>query len=573
MSEKDSTNRELLRQLDNLRARAVESEAAASEQKAARRAAVRERDQFEALLDLMTDGVYITNLDHDMQYANPALIRAFGPLAGKKCYQYLHNRGVACPWCENEQLEIAEPICREFTFEATGKTYDLTEMVLQNPDGSRSKIAVFHDITELKRALTELGEHKEHLEEMVRERTEHLEQVRKTLAAEVVERKRAEQKATENARILDALFEDTVTPLVILDREFNFARVNAAYADACGRDISEFAGWNHFEMYPSDAKVIFETVVETKQSFEATARPFEFADHPEWGVTYWDWTLVPLLDDQGEVEYLVYSLKDVTQRVRAMTALEEVQEELRAYAARVESAREDERKRIGAELHDDLGQDLALLKLELAQLRDWISSRSRSALRKELIQRTEEVIATLDKSVSTLRHISTELFPAVLHKFGLVEAIQWQAREFQKRTGIACVPVFSDDAIELDAGTSTAMFRIVQEALTNVARHAGATRVVIRAHPEGDRLVFTVEDNGRGINEQDLGGLTSLGVTGMREKALAAGATFSIAGVAGKGTVVTVTVPRAGAAASRADSAGQEDQSDSQASTGDRSAL
>jgi PAS domain S-box-containing protein len=125
----------------------------------------------------------------------------------------------------------------------------------------------------------------------------------------------------EQSKILEGFFTSTITPLVFLDRDFNFIRVNEAYAKACQREISEFPGHNHFEFYPSDAKEIFEQVVETKTPYQATARPFSFPDHPEWGTTYWDWTLTPLLDEMGEVEFLVFSLEDVTERKRAGEAV------------------------------------------------------------------------------------------------------------------------------------------------------------------------------------------------------------------------------------------------------------
>ncbi len=112
------------------------------------------------------------------------------------------------------------------------------------------------------------------------------------------------------------LFLHALTPLVLLDRDFNFIRVNEAYAKACGREVGDFPGHNHFEFYPSDARTIFEDVRRTKEPITVEARAFEFPDHPEWGITYWDWNLSPVLDESGEVEALVFSLQDVTERVR-----------------------------------------------------------------------------------------------------------------------------------------------------------------------------------------------------------------------------------------------------------------
>jgi PAS domain S-box-containing protein len=141
-----------------------------------------------------------------------------------------------------------------------------------------------------------------------------------------IRRKRilAEETIKEQSDILDSLFRDTLTPFVLLDRDFNFLRVNEAYARSCQRDISDFDGHNHFEFYPHEEnEAIFRKVVESKFPYQAIAKPFVFPDHPEWGVTYWDWTLTPLLDEYGEVKFLVFSLSDVTERKQAENELRE----------------------------------------------------------------------------------------------------------------------------------------------------------------------------------------------------------------------------------------------------------
>lgn len=133
----------------------------------------------------------------------------------------------------------------------------------------------------------------------------------------------------EKSRMLEAFFKHSLSPLVFLDKDFNFIRVNEAYARACNRDVSEFPGHNHFEFYPhKENEEIFKKVVETKAPFHAIAKPFIFPDHPEWGVTYWDWTLFPVLDDKGEVDFLVFSLEDVTDRKIAEEALQKSAEEI-----------------------------------------------------------------------------------------------------------------------------------------------------------------------------------------------------------------------------------------------------
>jgi PAS domain S-box-containing protein len=185
---------------------------------------------------------------------------------------------------------------------------------------SRLKMS-YASIDDLKRMEQDLRRSRDELEMRVQERTAELAKANEELQGEIVKCARTEETLREQSKILEGFFTSTVTPLVFLDRDFNFIRVNEAYAKACQRDVSEFPGHNHFDFYPSDAKAIFEQVVKAKEPHQAIARPFTFVDHPEWGTTYWDWTLTPILDDAGEVEYLVFSLEDVTKAKQAQLAL------------------------------------------------------------------------------------------------------------------------------------------------------------------------------------------------------------------------------------------------------------
>jgi signal transduction histidine kinase len=217
-------------------------------------------------------------------------------------------------------------------------------------------------------------------------------------------------------------------------------------------------------------------------------------------------------------------------------------EQLRALSARLQSALEEERTRIAREIHDGLGQALTALKIDLS----WLSARlerSRSAANRHLRKRTDAMLELADATVHVVRRTATDLRPVVLDDLGLQAAIEWQAREFAVRTGIHC-EVTAEPPIECpDRDVATALFRIAQEALTNVARHARATQVRMTLRAADDTVSLEVVDNGRGITEAEHARSSSLGLLGMRERARLFGGRVDISGTAGEGTVVTAVIP------------------------------
>jgi signal transduction histidine kinase len=212
--------------------------------------------------------------------------------------------------------------------------------------------------------------------------------------------------------------------------------------------------------------------------------------------------------------------------------------ELRDLARHLESVREIERTRIAREIHDELGQTLTALKMDVA----WLRSRS-SEDQVPVQERAQAMLKLIDRTMDTVRKISTTLRPAILDDFGLFAAMQWQAEDFESRTGIQCRLSLPAEEAELDQKRATGVFRIFQETLTNIMRHANATGVNISVRNETEDLVLEVGDNGRGITESEIYDVNSLGLLGMRERALLLGGEFSIRGVKGKGTTVKVRIP------------------------------
>ncbi|MFX4262240.1 PAS domain S-box protein [Pelotomaculum propionicicum] len=176
----------------------------------------------------------------------------------------------------------------------------------------------------------ESGEHESTVNQYSTESTEDNKPDVKGLEAEIKRLKAEIDIRNKDKNTFEALFDNKIFAVVILDSNYNFICVNDVYAKAFSRQVSDFPGHNHFEFYPSDVKVIFDQVVMTKESYKAWARPFVYTDHPEWGTTYWDWTLVPVLDSYGEVESLIFTLNDVTEHVRTKEKLCESEERYRS---------------------------------------------------------------------------------------------------------------------------------------------------------------------------------------------------------------------------------------------------
>jgi PAS domain S-box-containing protein len=247
--------------------------------------------------------------------------------------------------------------------------------------------------------------------------------------------------------------------------------------------------------------------------------------------------------DSRFVKYLghdasIFSCRDITERKRAQEERQRSIEQLRALAARLQSVREEERKRVAREIHDQLGQALTAIKIDLSTL-----VRDLPEELKHQSKRTSSILKLLDEAIQSVRRISTELRPGILDDLGLVAAVEWAGEEFEARTGTKCRLDLSEDGVSIDPERATAVFRIFQETLTNVARHADATEIEVRLAKDDRDLTLEVHDNGKGIPEDRLSNGESLGLLGMRERALLLGGDLSISGTPGKGTTVRVRIP------------------------------
>jgi PAS domain S-box-containing protein len=319
------------------------------------------------------------------------------------------------------------------------------------------------------------------------------------------------------------------------DENIKTIKLSKNYTEMLGRPISELLGKNMDDLFPSD---LAKSMVADDRRILKEGKTVEIEE--AMNGRFYSTIKFPIYRE-GKPTYLAGFTIDITERKRAEDQLRDSEKQLRALAARLQSVREEERAMIAREIHDELGQVLTGLKMDLF----WLSSKLPED-QKSLLGKTKSMLELIDTTIQSVRKLSTELRPGVLDNLGLKAAIEWQIGEFQTRTGIRCEFIAPEEDIALDQDCSTAVFRIFQEALTNVVRHSNATRVNITLEKSADHLLLEVQDNGKGIEESKIFDLESLGLLGMRERALYLGGKVKFEGIQGKGTKVTVLIPPKG---------------------------
>jgi PAS domain S-box-containing protein len=370
------------------------------------------------------------------------------------------------------------------------------------------------------------------------------------VARDITERIRMEQALQESEaqyrqqhNLLHSIFESpTKIGIYALDREYRYLAFNNLVREGAkriwGTDIVVGMSMLDDAIQNDDAHRAF-----CKQGFDYVLAGNNFYIESKEakvkdGVTvyeYHDNYSSPIYDDKGEVIGLTVFVTDTTERKQTEHKLEEYRAQLRGLLAQRESAREEERKLIARDVHDDLGQILTGLKINLAVMGRKYGADSPPLL--ELIQGSKEL---MDSAINSVRNISSALRPVELD-MGIVTAISWHAGRFSAYTGIPCA-VHMDEEIPLDENRAVALFRIVQEALTNIAKHAQASRVSVSLMRDADDYVLKVCDNGSGF-DVNLKKDGSFGLVGMRERVLMLGGTLSINSNAGEGTELVVRFP------------------------------
>lgn len=229
---------------------------------------------------------------------------------------------------------------------------------------------------------------------------------------------------------------------------------------------------------------------------------------------------------------------DITDRKKVEQDLKDSRDQFRNLSAHLQSVREEERSYIAREIHDELGQALTALKMDLI----WINKRLTTA-QSEIAEKISTMFDLIDKTIQTIRRISTDLRPGLLDDLGLTAALEWYCEDFQNRTGINCNLHLRPAEIAIDQKRSIAIFRILQEALTNVARHAHASEVKVNLGIKDHALEMKIVDNGIGITDEQVNDPQNLGLVGLRERVYPWNGHITIKGRPQKGTTVLVFIP------------------------------
>lgn len=236
------------------------------------------------------------------------------------------------------------------------------------------------------------------------------------------------------------------------------------------------------------------------------------------------------------------SLRQRVSAVRRGVGRRGLRDALRQLSARAEAAREEERARLARELHDELGQILTGIKIDLSSLTAELTTAPGQPTI-TVANKLQSMAGLVEVAMKTVQQIASELRPPVLDHFGLAEALRWEAAMFEQRTGIRC-RVATRGRAELEPARATAVFRIFQEALTNVARHAAAGAVRVTLRETGRLLVLDIRDNGRGLSARAAADPRSSGLLGMHERARMLGGSLQISGARGRGTLIALRIPR-----------------------------
>ncbi len=354
---------------------------------------------------------------------------------------------------------------------------------------------------------------------------------------DITEKRKAEKELAESEHRLRAILDTEPECVKIIDQNGELTYMNPAGLAMMEADNFEMVKGRKGLSTINDPylKEFYRLVTDV---FSGTPGKMEYEITGFKGAHRWVEThMVPLRDAEEKIISLLSVTRDITERKKAEEQIKSYNVQLKQLAANLQNIREEERLRIGREIHDELGQWLTVLKMEISGLKKIKGDESK------VNESIAEMLKQVDVCIQSSRRISTELRPTLIDDLGLIAALEWQAEEFGKRTHIKAAFKTNVNKLELPPDFTIAIFRIFQESLTNVARHAQATSVTSKLFINNGNLVLKIADNGRGFDTETIGSKRTLGLIGMKERTLLMNGTYHIKSSSNTGTDITVTIP------------------------------
>lgn len=340
---------------------------------------------------------------------------------------------------------------------------------------------------------------------------------------------------------LTQIFETSADGMRVVDKEFRILRANETFCALAGVRKEDTVGRKCYEVFRGPLchtpSCPLTRILHGEERVECDVEKLRSGVEQIPCIV----TATPFRGPGGELIGIVEDFKNISKRKQAEEKLRQSRRQLRELTSYLESAREKERILIAREIHDELGQALTAVKMEL----HWCVQR----LPKDdplLLERAEKVLRLIDENIHLVQEISSQLRPGLLDNLGLSAGIEWQAAQLRDRAGVRYTFISEPEDIVLNQPLSTAIFRIFQETCTNIARHANATKAEIILRETPDEVELRVTDNGRGIKEVEISSPKAFGLMGIRERALSLGGKVEILGAENKGTTVHVRIPKDG---------------------------